>query len=413
MVSALLQAAWEVIRSLPSFVFAPLFWVVIGLVAFQYSRIANTERHQLRAVFNPWFRQLPSAIWQGALGGLVASLLMVIIGVTVTPGDLTFVWILALALMLIQPRLMCFAYSGGIVSFASLLIGWPKISVPGVLGLVAVLHITESLLIYLSGDSTVTPTTIENRAGQTVAGFLLQRFWPLPLFALVAGTAPSAGGGIGMPAWWPLIPPANMAAVASMTILPVVAALGYGDVVVTTTPKEKSRQSAQHLAVYSVSLLALAILSVHYPALQLLAAIYAPVGHELVVVLNGRRETTGEPHLKPTPAGALVHAALPDSPAAVAGLKTGDVIIAVNDAPVHTAADIEAALLPDWPAVEFRLHRGDEQLVLRAPWHGEPSGVMVVPDPASPDQPSRLVIRKGGPVAAFFRKLLYRDKLEQ
>lgn len=405
--SALLQAAWEVIRSMPTFALAPLFWVVVALVAFQYNRIANTERRQLRTVFNPWTRQMPSAILQGLIGGLIASLLMVIVGVTVSPGDLTFVWVLAIALMLIQPRLMCFAYAGGFVSFSSLLIGWPRISVPGVLGLVAVLHVTESLLMYLSGDATKTPTTVENRAGRTVAGFLMQRFWPLPLFALVASAVP-AGGGISMPAWWPLIPPADAAAAASMAILPVVAALGYGDVAITAPPRAKSRTSAQHLAVYSLSLLALAVISVRYPALQLLAAVYAPVAHEVIVVINGRREISGEPYLVPAVDGVAVHATLPGSPAEIAGLSTGDVITAVNGTPVRTVAELEGALLPDWPGIEFRVRRGDEQVVLRAPWTGGGSGVMAVPDPTYPDQPSRLVVRREGIVSGFLKRVLYR-----
>ena len=42
--------------------------------------------------------------------------------------------------------------------------------------------------------------------------------------------------------------------------------------------------------------------------------------------------------------GVLVRSVQPDSPAAKAGLKAGDVIVKLNDQPVHSVADLRTKL---------------------------------------------------------------------
>ncbi|MGE5560213.1 MAG: PDZ domain-containing protein [Chloroflexota bacterium] len=413
--NALFRAAWMVVSSTPVFLVSLMFWAVVIIVGYLYSRIAANERKLYGVTFNRTRLQLPGATLQGLVGGLLASLLMVLVGVTVSPQDLTYIWILSLLLAAVQTRLICFSYSAGFVSIASILLGWPRVSVPGLLALVAVLHITESLLIAISGWQTASPTTVENRRRETVGGFLLQRFWPVPFFALVVSAAgPAGGGGVSMPAWWPLIPPAGFAAAElTTTITPVVAALGYGDLAVTLPPQAKSRASARNLAIYSVTLLALAVLSSHYPAFGLLAAIFSPVGHELVVIIGSRREVTDPPLLAQTEHGLTVLAVVPGSIAAAAGLRSGDIIAAVNDTPVLRAGDIAEAMLPRWPGMEFRVLREGEEVILRAtPWEGAPLGIVPVPEPDKPEE-SQLVVKRQTALAALVEKLLYKSGMRR
>ena len=64
--------------------------------------------------------------------------------------------------------------------------------------------------------------------------------------------------------------------------------------------------------------------------------------------------------------GAIIREVTPDSPAAKAGLKVGDVVTAVNDEPVdaqHTLRDRVAAHLPN-DTVELSVRRGAETLKL-------------------------------------------------
>lgn len=66
--------------------------------------------------------------------------------------------------------------------------------------------------------------------------------------------------------------------------------------------------------------------------------------------------------------GAVLSEVQPDSPAAQAGLRVGDVVMALNGRPVHAAAELRARLgvIPAGETVEMRIQRGGETRTLRA-----------------------------------------------
>ena len=65
--------------------------------------------------------------------------------------------------------------------------------------------------------------------------------------------------------------------------------------------------------------------------------------------------------------GAVVVEVAPNSPSAKAGLRPGDVVLAVNGRKVRGSADLrnQVGLMPVGEAVEFRVLRGDRQLTLK------------------------------------------------
>jgi Do/DeqQ family serine protease len=77
--------------------------------------------------------------------------------------------------------------------------------------------------------------------------------------------------------------------------------------------------------------------------------------------------------------GAKIAQVQPDSPAAHAGLRAGDVVVAINGRPVHGAADLRAQLgvTPVGESVEMRIERGSELRTVRAriaPLHARLAG---------------------------------------
>ena len=79
-----------------------------------------------------------------------------------------------------------------------------------------------------------------------------------------------------MPGWWPLLKPgAGDPQTLTYIIMPVVAALGYGDLTIARTPLEKSRLSALYLSIYSLVLLILAVLSEESRSFALAAALFS------------------------------------------------------------------------------------------------------------------------------------------
>ena len=95
-------------------------------------------------------------------------------------AGLWYVWPLALLLMLMHPRYLCFSYAGGIMALSSLLFGWPELNVPAVISLVAVLHMVEAVLIRWHGHLNPSPVYLRTGEGEVVGGLNLQKFWPCP-----------------------------------------------------------------------------------------------------------------------------------------------------------------------------------------------------------------------------------------
>ena len=155
MKSPLLDLLESVIKSYPGIFASPvvdvLYLVVLGLVAAQYGRVQSMEERMFGHPKNRALGHTLVSMGLGLLGGLAASVLLVMVGVTVSDSGVGFLLPIALFLFLWSPRLLCFSYAGGLLSLSYLLVGWPRVNVAAITALVACLHAAESLLILLSG----------------------------------------------------------------------------------------------------------------------------------------------------------------------------------------------------------------------------------------------------------------------
>lgn len=388
----MLQVVHLVLQLLPRLVFDPrvglLFWLVVGFVYLQAARAGAMERALYGRALNPPLRRTLTAAAYGVVAGLAGSLALTLLGIPLGPTDIGYVWPLALALLLISPRLLCFAYAGGVLAFARLALGWPPIHVAGLLGLVAVLHLVEGVLVALDGEKIVTPLYVRQRPGDVVGGFFVQRFWPVPLVVVLFLPGAVAGpGGIAMPDWWPLVfpdPGVRPPAEATFLLLPVAAALGYTDIALTRPAKSKSLQTAGLLLVYAGVLLGLAVLGSRQPAWLWAAAAFAPGAHEWLARHGGAVERRGAAVFVPHPEGVRVLDVLPGSPAEKLGIQSGNVIRSVNGRPVRTRADLASALDEAglFVALDVEGPHGTREVEwtgLRGGWAG--FGLVAVPDP--------------------------------
>ncbi|SHI55201.1 PDZ domain-containing protein [Desulfofundulus thermosubterraneus] len=375
-----------IMATLVTVFFDPLFWVVVLLVALQYRRMAAARREffGLPGAGGVW-RDTVVATGYGLLGGFLGSFLMVLIGLSLTGSGLIYLWPVAILLMLINARFLCFAYAGGVLSLSNLLFGFPEIHIAQVLALVAILHLVESALILTSGHLGAVPVYFKSPAGQVIGGFTLQRFWPIPIVALAVVGPAAVQQGVAMPDWWPLLKPGVSGDAKDLvyTLIPVVAGLGYGDLAISRSPGEKSRLSALFLGAYSLCLLLLAVLSQYVRGLAFLAALFSPLGHEMVIYTGKKVEFLRRPLFVPPPRGVGVLDVVPDSPAWRAGIRSGDVVLFLNQHQVNSRPELEMVLADVWGPVEVQFLRGQEQafhreVVFRAP--GRPFGFVPVPD---------------------------------
>ncbi len=365
----------------------PIFWLVVALVGLQYKRMASVKEDFFGIKAEGIWRDVAIATVFGLAGGLLGSLLMIVIGLTLTESGLMYLWPVAILLMLINARFLCFAYAGGILALGKLLFGFPPVNIPQVLALVAILHMVESLLILVSGHLGAVPAYFKDRRGNVVGGFTLQKFWPIPIVALaVIGAGVAVGQGINMPEWWPLLKPGVAGDPDNLVyaMIAVVAGLGYGDLAIARKPQEKSKLSSIFLAGYSIILLVLAVGADTSPFLALVAALFSPLGHEAVIYLGRKLEFTGEPLYAPHPEGLRVLDVVPGTRAWRGGIRSGDVLVAVNGIPVKSRVQFEYALTL-WPGmVELGYISSGEGVYKRElvspPEPGQPFGLLPIPE---------------------------------
>jgi len=366
----------------------PIFWLVVGLVGLQYKRMAAVKENMfgIQAGGGVW-RDVAVATIFGLAGGVLGSVLMVVIGLTLTESGLMYLWPVAILLMLINARFLCFAYAGGILALGKLLFGFPPVNISQVLALVAILHMVESLLILFSGHLGAVPAYFKDRRGKVVGGFTLQKFWPIPIVALaIMGASGAAGQGIQMPEWWPLLKPGVEGDPDTLVyaMIAVVAGLGYGDLAIARNPREKSKLSAVFLAVYSIILLFLAVAADNSGFMALVAALFSPLGHEAVIYLGRKLEFTQEPLYAPHPDGLRVLDVVPGTKAWHAGIRSGDILVAVNNIPVQTRSQFEYALSFWTGTVELGYISEQEGAYKRelvpSPTPGQPFGLLPIPE---------------------------------
>ena len=330
----------------------PIFWLVLILVYLQYRRLAAMEEKLFGRVINNIGRQIITALGFGALGGLAASVILVLLGLSLEQIGLYFICPVALLLLLVNPRYLCFSYAGGIVAAGVLLFRhivvplFPAVAgnfiidnllmihIPALLVLIGLLHLVEALLIYISGHRGSSPVYLKQSDGTVVGAYMLQRFWPVPLVALLVAVVPAADiVGVSMPDWWPILQstlqPGEGESLQYM-IIPVAAGLGYADMALSSTPRGKTILSAKWLALYSIILLCLAISAEYYSFLILPGVLFAPAGHELLILYGNREEKTRTPLYTENQNGVAVMMVLPGSPAAEADLREGDLIQRIN-----------------------------------------------------------------------------------
>ena len=279
---------WLTTLTSPSFLF--IYGLLILLVISQYRRLQNMSEPLLQGRRKMYLNSALVSAGLGLLGGILGSILLVFLGVDLAGIAIVQLWLVAIFLMLINPRFLCFSYAAGVISISYLLFGYPNVNIPQLMGLVAVLHLVESVLIRLNGPLSPFPVYIKKQ-DQVRGGFNLQLFWPIPLVALLGVTAGDPSIGIATPHWWPLLQNYSHFAVnQDYALIPVLAILGYGEISTAQTPLQATRRSSGQLFMFSLTLLTLAVLASRYAFFLPLAALFSPLGHEVVVWLGLRLE---------------------------------------------------------------------------------------------------------------------------
>jgi len=342
------------------------FWIIVLILVIIYRKNSAMEARMLGSSYSLFYK-VSSSVLVGLAGGLLGSLFIILVGISIEDytrigeGSLIegiiYIWLVAVFLALINPRYLCFSYAGGIIALMNLIFGFPSVNVPGLLALIGILHLIESFLIWLDGYTYSMPLFLRRQDGRTVGGYFMNKIWPIPLVVFAVtfggeGGRVSLGGIIDMPDWWPFLK--NSAAaegIFGLVYLPLVVpvVLGYGDMAITKAPDKKCRSSAVRLAGYSLVLIILSIIASKLKPFAFVAAVFAPIAHEMVILYGAKEEEEGEPYFANKETGVKVLYIKKDSIASSMKIEPGDTILKINGMTVFSEKQL-TEFLSSYPA---------------------------------------------------------------
>jgi len=292
----------------------------------------------------------------GILAGFIISVAGNLLGIYVRMNyhSYLYIWIIVTLLVLLNISHNCFSIVGGMVALLNLIFGWPNIDVSGWLALVALLHFAEAVLIFFDGYTQAKPVFVRHR-GTVVGAFHIQKYWPIPIALLtlsimLKSDMPADVININTPDWWPLMKQPIVSDNQSLLfgILSLPAALGYSEIIISERPRSKVRKTGIYFMLYSVVLLILAIASTRIYAIKYAAAVFALVVYEIIIIIQRINENKKEAFYSVQKQGVMVLDTIENGPAHLMGIRSGDIILRVNNKDVMTQQGIEN-ILNDFP----------------------------------------------------------------
>ncbi|WP_026883743.1 PDZ domain-containing protein [Clostridium akagii] len=354
-----LRAIAEAITTMPYV----LILITIGFVL--YLRNKNTVAMQrmvigeyMNSALELTISQIVLGIMGGALGSLMLSYLGVIFDNQIT---ISLLFMLSVILMLFRSRFICFSYSAGILSIVSVVFqifqrgsninlsqyDFLKVDVVMVMSLVAVMHIIEGILVFIDGNKGAIPV-FSNKDNKIIGGFALKRYWAIPIAVMFLINNPVTADSLNVatPSLWPIVKSSyfKIVATTAIALLPFYGMIGYSAITFTKTKREKAINSGICIGSYGVILLIVAQFARLSLFAQLMVAIFAPLAHEVMLKLQMYYELKGKPKYVSTDDGLMVLEVAPSSPAYEMGIKSGDLLIEVNDKRIFNEQDMIEAL---------------------------------------------------------------------
>ncbi|MBJ6360995.1 PDZ domain-containing protein [Paenibacillus sp. MAHUQ-46] len=378
----------------------PFYYIAVLLMVLQFLRQTRTERKLFHVRLHVWPLLLLRAMLLGLAVGACVSLLSFGLGAAVTMQTIYWLWAVAGILVLFRVRYLCFAYSAGIIGILHSVAGWlepqalgkaaapfveslQSLDIPGLLILIALLHLAEAWLVRLQSTELASPLFLAGKRGKLIGGYQLQGYWPIPLLLLVPAQAGTGADAI-LP-WAPLL--GGTALAGSWTMLGVPMVVGFSELTRSLLPEQRARQTAKALLYYSLILGAVAAVAAWWPPLTLVAALCALLLHEAIGWISAAAEQKRSPYYVHSDQGLRVLAVVPGSPAEALGIVPGEIIYKVNGYTTQTPDVFHRALHVNsaFCKLEVINHEGHSKFLQRARFAGEHHqlGIILAPDESS------------------------------
>lgn len=371
------------------FITDPLAWIFIFIVYTLYKRNNALQRvmYGKKIKYSAWDTMASSIVF-GLLAGLLGAIIITIGGISFyDPAGLVIIIVISVILMSINARYVCFSYSGGLWCLVVLIIsamiksgfvngnstigkyisGNAVRDISGVLAIIAIMHLLEAMLIWIDGHRGALPVFMK-KDDRVIGAFILRRFWIVPMIFYILSKEAAVTGGVATPNWWPLIKPAmdvNLLKDAIFLASSIVIMMGYSDITTNMEVKRKTRISSLGLALFSVLLLILVMFSTKYYMFKYIAAIFAPIGHEILILVEQSQLKKKKPLWEYTDEGIIILDTIPGTPSEAMGMKSGEVLIGLNSLKIKTLEDAEEILknYPNFLWVELKGLNGEKRTI--------------------------------------------------
>ena len=371
----------------------PFTYIAVLLIGMLAARQTRLERRLFYVRLTVWPRIVGPAVLGGLAAGIVLSASSLLLGVTLNGEAVYWLWGASLLLMLLRIRFMSFVYGAGLIALLQWTLGrfepaasseWygpfaaslAEQDAAGLLLIAGLLQLAEASLVAWRGGRGAGPLAVEGKRGRLVGGYQLQTFWPVPLLLLV----PSAAADAVLP-WTPLL---GEGPAGGWSMLGLPALIGFSGLTTSLLPREKARQASVKLLLSGAASTALAAASFWWTPFVPVAALAAPLLHELVYHIERRREERTPPLYIQDDRGLRVLAVVPGTPADRMGIRAGEILHKVNGVRVRSHEDLYRGLLENsaFSKLEVLNLEGQLKFVQRARFEGEHHqlGVVLAPD---------------------------------
>lgn len=342
----------------------PLVFLLIALMVILYSKNKKTALMQKLIIGGSVDSAVELTLSQFVLGiiaGCIGSIILTSLGVVFNKDSgIIYLFLISILLMFIKPKFICFSYSGAILGGISLLINLfnkysPKGLGIGILNIdilylmtfIGILHIIEGMLVAIDGDRGAIPV-FTNTGENILGGYALKRYWVIPVAIIIGLTMNDTATNlpvisIDLPKWWySLKMPSTISLLETLviSIFPFYAVLGYSSVTFTKSKREKALSSGMHILVYGILLTIIAQLSRFGVFGQVVVLIMAPLGHEIMLKLQRKKEEKTQPKYISNDNGLVILEVASDSEFAKLGVHSGDRILTINDKKISSENEI-------------------------------------------------------------------------
>ena len=184
-----------------------LMLIVFGVIFYlKNKRTSMIQQMTIGEVIDTPLELTLSQLVIGILAGTMGSIILAILGVSFgNNSGIEFVFITSILLLIIRPKLVCFAYSGALLGVVSMILNiilnsigkqsYINVNILSLTSFIAVLHMIEGIIVMVDGNRGSIPV-FSNRGDKIIGGVSFNRYWTIPVAVMIMISGDSSGTGI-------------------------------------------------------------------------------------------------------------------------------------------------------------------------------------------------------------------------